>query len=124
MIKIGDKIKITTVSSTDQSSPTYELKRSPSTYHFGSTLELHPYPSKAYTVCGGDSVSGFVLVDSMNHDIPIGFCILIINEEPYIRITQVGHQPERVKLEVVGFDSNPPRDKFPIGSQVFVATIL
>lgn len=123
MIKRGDIVKINMYIDIEKEhiKNPYSLKRTPSVYHFGNTLVLEPSAKTTYTVTNGDAKNGFLVVDTNNHSLPIGFCILYIDDQPYVRITQVGHEPEKVTIQVVGFDDNPPL-RHKIGSQLYLAS--
>lgn len=117
MIQIGD---IITFDYKPPPIPTDSIFRTPSMYYYAN-LHLRPVDeSIKYTVCDGDALHGYHLVQTDDHSVPIGFCLLYFDGLPYIRITQMGFDPEPVdEVHVVGFDPDPPTG-YHIGSEVFV----
>lgn len=120
-ISTGDIIKIRVLAKDDDSDD--NVLACPSTYFYGSSLQLCPKEDMNYVVCNGNPKSGFMLSVKDNPDVPIGFAVMYVNEQPCYCITQVGYQPKPIEIEVVGkveLDEVPK--KFPIGSQLFVVS--
>lgn len=92
--------------------------RCPSMYGF-SNIYFSPKAGQEYIICDGNSVSGFHLVEKEDHTVPLGFCLLYIDGLPYVRVTQVNHEPEPVrKVTIVGKTTDIPAKGFNIGSSV------
>lgn len=102
--------------------PTDSIFRTPSMYYHAN-LQLRPTDENVkYTVCDGDATHGYHFVQTDDHSIPVGFCLLYIDGNPYVRITQMAFEPEPVdKVNIVGFDPHPPAG-YHIGSEVLVCT--
>ncbi len=100
------------------------LPRSPSTYGF-MNLCFQPKKGTEYIVCGGDAQYGYVLVEKGNQDTPIGFCLLYIDGAPFIRVTQMNHEPEPVSsVEIVGKHQDSLPDAHHIGSVVVCYNVV
>jgi hypothetical protein len=113
MVTIGDIITITY-----KPQPFFGIPRCPSTYGF-MDLCFKPKKNTEYIVCQGDAESGFLLAERDNHEAPLGFCLLYIDEKPYIRVTQMNHEPEPVEfVEVVGKHTGQIPEVYRYGSYV------
>lgn len=111
-ISVGDVITITY-----KPLPFFGIPRSPSTY--GMDLCFKPRKNTEYIVCQGDARHGFLLAERENQATPLGFCLLYIDDQPYIRVTQMNHEPEPVDLvEVVGKYTGPVPEVYRYGSVV------
>lgn len=113
MVTIGD---IITLSYKPQ--PIFGIPRCPSTYGF-MDLCFRPKKDTVYIVCQGNSTHGFLLAERDNQTAPLGFCLLYIDDQPYIRVTQMNYEPEPVDLvEIVGKYTGPIPEVYRYGSVV------
>jgi hypothetical protein len=113
-VKFGDIITI------DYKPPPPDgtLERTVSTYSY-PLLITRPYNNETkYTICDGDAIKGFHLVKTDSLETAIGFCLLYVDDEPYIKVTQFGFEPEQVSITIVGYDDNAPKVGSHVGSVI------
>lgn len=119
MVAIGDIIKIDYIPENNLES---KLFRFPSMYGF-ENIYFRPKRDKEYIVCDGDPSGGFHLVEKEDFSIPIGFCLIFIKDVPFVRVTQVNHDPEPViSVQIIGKAVDIPPRGHNIGSIVVLAT--
>lgn len=124
-LSVGDIVRLTS-----QKSKTNENEinndsvcMSPSTYHYGFSLQFNVDPIKDYVICGIQG-NGYILAVHNNHELSVGFGLFQHEDGSfYTRITQVGYKSEPVIVDVVGKElfENVPNNKHFIGSSLFVA---
>lgn len=110
-LRTGDVLRLCPVpcAAPDDGGPP-PLERCPSVYDYGASLHLYVHEDRRYVVCGTDSQgshcdAGYVLAVRGRPDLVVGFGLFFgpASECGYhTRITQVGHEPEPVRVEVVG----------------------
>lgn len=118
MVSIGDIVKINYIPEDNLGST---LLRFPSTYGYNN-INFSPRIDKEYIVCDGDPINGYHLVQRDDLSVPLGFCLMYIDNLPYVRITQVNYEPEPVHSVVItGKEHNIPGKGYNIGSTVILA---
>jgi len=95
--------------------PQKGLCRTPSTYSYGSNLELSPVQNKLYVICADGSVQ-----DAHNPDTPIGWELSESISGWYYRVTQVGFEPKRCLVSYRSRVENPPVGGKRVGTEVQV----
>ena len=118
MVEIGDIVHIT-----HTPVPVVGLSMAPSTYKYTDSLVFAPSDDTDYIICDGDPTYGYHLVDHKDHTIPIGFCLMFVDDLPHIRITQMNYKPEPAEIKIVGKVDTVPRGHN-IGSVVLASRKL
>ena len=116
--QIGDIVKIYV----EPQSISDAICRTPSTYSYGLSLMFQPEDDKEYVICSGTPQHGLLLAQKDNYDIPLGFALVYLRDEPHIVITQVGFQPKPASVSIVGHiaEKNKIPSGYEIGSRLFV----
>lgn len=115
-MEIGNVIRLVPIKNTEEDSTL--LRRTPSVYYY-KDIVFSPNPEREYIVCDEYPKGQFLLRDKDNHDLPIGFCLLFIDNLPHIIITQIGFEPIPVLLEITGKSDIIP-SAHRIGSEVLI----
>jgi hypothetical protein len=100
------------------------LCRTPSTYSY-QNLKFAPEDDKEYIICSGNPQNRLLLVQRDDFDVPLGFALVYVSNEPHIVITQVGFQPTPVTVSIVGKveEKNDIPMGYEIGSKLFVVNL-
>jgi hypothetical protein len=91
------------------------LMRTPSTYGYGSSLELRPRPNVLYVICADGSVQA-----AHDPEIPIGWCVFENENGWFYQITQVGFEPVSCILTYHSSVAEPPLGEKQVGTSVQV----
>ncbi len=125
-LQIGDVLRLVPAAGRPQDDGPPPLERCPSVYDYGDSLHLYVHEDERYVVCGVDSQSpcsetGYVLAVQGRPDLVVGFGLFSSTARYHTRITQVGHDPEPVRVEVVG---RAPTGDVPIGRRFVGSCVM
>jgi hypothetical protein len=99
--------------------PSEGLARTPSTYHYGGSLETEPIAGEHYVMCADGSIQS-----CFEPEKPIGWELVKMPGTLFgvgWRVTQVGFEPEECFVSILGRAEEIPKGRGKIGTMVFKA---